>query len=419
MGIKLTQEEFIEKAKLKHGDKYDYSMVKYIGSQKKVIIICKEHGEFSQTSMHHISGSGCKKCFIKSKSNFNIDINEFIMTANIKHNNKYDYSKSVYINSTTNIIIICKKHGEFNQTTYTHLKGIGCSKCSGNSKLNNYSFIQKAISKHGNRYDYSKINYIKSLVKIKIICKKHGEFMQTPSSHLSGKGCPVCSSSFKMCTESFIKKSMLKHENRYDYSKTKYIGNKEKVIVICREHGEFMQTPFSHLQGQGCKICSNLNKSCISEFIERSLIIHENKYDYSNISFVNIKTKIGIICKEHGLFEQIPKSHLVGKGCPRCGNKFGIMENKWLDNFNILDEYRQYKISKYIVDGYDPVKNTIYEFYGDFWHGNPNRYNSSELNKVIKLTFGELYERTLQKENKLKELGYNIISIWESDFLKE
>ena len=91
----------------------------------------------------------------------------------------------------------------------------------------------------------------------------------------------------------------------------------------------------------------------------------------------------------------------------------------YISCFHIKDEFRQYKIDKYRVDGYDPNTNTIYEFNGDFWHGNPNRFDSNELNRVSKLTFGELYQKTLDKENKLKELGYNVISIWETDFLNE
>ena len=130
-------------------------------------------------------------------------------------------------------------------------------------------------------------------------------------------------------------------------------------------------------------------------------------YKYTN-------KKVIIICKKHGEFVQTPLVHLSGSGCPRCGIKFGIKENKWLDSLDV--KYRQIRIGKYVVDGYDPIENTIYEFNGDFWHGNPTKYNSNEINSVLKITFGELYNRTMNRENELKILGYNIISIWESDF---
>ena len=135
------------------------------------------------------------------------------------------------------------------------------------------------------------------------------------------------------------------------------------------------------------------------EFINKCIEIHGDKYDYSDTIYINANTKATFICKKHGKFEQRAYWHLITGGCVKC------VQDKMCD--------------KYRVDGYDPNTNTIYEFNGDFWHGNPNRFDSNELNRVSKLTFGELYQKTLDKENKLKELGYNVISIWETDFLNE
>ena len=279
-------------------------------------------------------------------------------------------------------------------------------------------FIEKALLKHNNRYDYSKVKYNSSKDKVIIICKEHGDFEQIPASHISGRGCPNCVSNVKIDTSIFIKKCIDIHGYKYDYSKIDYIGSRKNVILICKEHGEFLKTPFNILQGQGCKYCSLLNRSYVKEdFIIKANIKHNNKYTYDNSVYINTKTKLIITCKEHGDFVQTPHLHLVGKGCKKCGVKFGKKENKWLDTYNIDNDYRQYKIDRYVVDGYDPKTNTVYEFNGDFWHGNPNKYNKSKVNRVIKLTFGELYEKTLEKEQSLIELGYNVISIWESDFL--
>jgi hypothetical protein len=174
MPKKLTTEEFIEKAKEKHGDTYDYSLVEYVNSSTKVKIICKEHGEFEQIPASHLYGIGCSKC---GKS-YNFTTDEYIERARKKHGDKYDYSKVNYINCSSNIIIICKKHGEFKQNTKHHLNGSNCPKCVGRHQYTADEFIKKAKEKHEDKYDYSLTEYKTAKDKVKIICKKHGIFEQ-------------------------------------------------------------------------------------------------------------------------------------------------------------------------------------------------------------------------------------------------
>jgi very-short-patch-repair endonuclease len=115
----------------------------------------------------------------------------------------------------------------------------------------------------------------------------------------------------------------------------------------------------------------------------------------------------------------IPHNHISkGYGCPECGKKYGKSENQWMDSISILKEFRQYRIDKYIVDGYDPTTKTVYEFNGDFWHGNPNIYNESDINIVCKKSFGELHKRTIDNKCSLENMGYKVVSIWESDYKK-
>ena len=146
-------------------------------------------------------------------------------------------------------------------------------------------------------------------------------------------------------------------------------------------------------------------------------MVHNFKYDYDLVIYKNNRTKIPIICRLHNnTFYQKPGNHLQGQGCPKCGDNFGIKENKWLDSLNISE--RQFRIGRYVVDGYDPDTKTIYEFNGDFWHGNPDIFKKNDYNNVLKRTFGELYEKTIKKEIELKKMGYRVISIWENDFNK-
>jgi len=255
-------EQFIKKAKLIHGDKYDYSKVDYKNMNTKVIIICKEHEVFEQIPKNHLHGAGCPKCGIISRTNKRkTPIKKFIEKCKEKYGDKYDYFKVNYINSNIKVIIICKEHGEFEQTPYCHLITNGCCKCLGNYKLTTEEFIEKAKLMHQNKYDYSKVDYKKYHTKVIIICKIHGEFEQTPHYHLITNGCCKCSGIAKSNTIEFIEKANLIHNNKYDYSKVDYKNCSLKVIIICKIHGEFEQRPNCHLKGQGCFKCSGIAKS--------------------------------------------------------------------------------------------------------------------------------------------------------------
>jgi hypothetical protein len=250
------QEKFIEESSIKFKYKYDYSKVKYVNIKTKVIIICPNHGEFTKTPHHHNTRrQGCPKCVAEEKRMINRkDVKKFTNEANGIHNFKYDYSNVNYYNTKSKVRIICSEHGIFEQTPDNHLQGQGCPKCSG-KKLNTEDIIRSFIKTHGTRYTYTEVEYSGSNAKVNIICKKHGKFKQLPYSHISGQGCPKCSNTFKSNTEDFITKSSKVHGDKYNYSKVEYISNKRKVIIICGEHGEFTQTPNMHLQGNGCPIC--------------------------------------------------------------------------------------------------------------------------------------------------------------------
>lgn len=220
---------------------------------------------FKQTVRNLLKGFGCYRC--SEKRGEVRDTEDFIWKAKKVQGNIYDYSKSIYKNCKTKLVIICKKHGEFLQKPYHHLQGSGCPKCkniviSNKLKSNTTKFIEKANKIHNNKYNYDQVNYINSSEKIIIICEKHGRFLQIPSGHLQGKGCPKCkniiiSNKLKLNTKEFIKRANKIHNHIYDYSKVTYIGNTNKVIIICKKHGEFLQTPGSHLNGHGCPKCKS------------------------------------------------------------------------------------------------------------------------------------------------------------------
>jgi very-short-patch-repair endonuclease len=187
----------------------------------------------------------------------------------------------------------------------------------------NDKFIEKARAIHGDKYDYSKVNYKTAKTKIIIGCKDHGDFEQTPCNHLSGYNCQMCANNGKMNTEQYVRKASVTHGNKYDYSKVNYVNANKKITIICKEHGEFEQIPDFHLNRKcGCPKCADNVALTTPEFIDRANKIHgTDKYDYSQVEYVNSRIHISIICKEHGQFTQTPTRHLAGDGCPHCINK--------------------------------------------------------------------------------------------------
>jgi hypothetical protein len=191
-------------------------------------------------------------------------------------------------------------------------------------------FIEKAMKIHGDKYDYSKVEYKNYHTKVEIICRKHGAFIQAPALHLSGAaGCPMCAhektgTRFSDTIDSFIKKSKEKFGDKFDYSNVVYKNSNNPVELICHKHGAISIKPNYHLQSPyGCPICGKENsnykrRKTTEEFIAKANEVHGFKYDYSKTVYVNPKRKVEIICPIHGSFLQDPSAHLMGNGCWKC-----------------------------------------------------------------------------------------------------
>jgi hypothetical protein len=240
-----------------------------------------------------------------------------------------------------------------------------------NTKKTTEEFIKEAKYIHGNKYDYSLVNYINSKTKVKIICSLHGEFEQTPDSHINSKSnCNICVNNKKLTTEEFIKKAKLIHGDKYDYSKSNYINDLSKIKIVCIKHGEFIVKAGNHLRGDNCSICTNNKKLTTEEFIKKAKLIHGDKYDYSLVEYNTQKSKIKLICNKHGIFEQNPNNHLNNNGCPICRESKGeklIREFLKNENINYIPQHR-FKNCKNILplpfDFYLPELNICVEFNG-------------------------------------------------------
>ena len=209
MAKKLTREDFIQRVKEIHGNKYDYSKVEYINTSTKVCIICPEHGEFWQTPNKHLQGRGCPKCAqIERNRKKAFTQEEFERKANAVHNSKYTYNND-YVNDSTKIRITCPIHGDFYQSPNHHLRGQGCPKCAIDRNTDRQrttydDFVNMANNIHNGKYDYHKSVYVNYKTDLCITCPEHGEFWQTPDSHLHGHGCPKCGNQISNGEEEII-----------------------------------------------------------------------------------------------------------------------------------------------------------------------------------------------------------------------
>lgn len=291
---KSTTDEFVEKAKKIHGDKYDYSLVNYVNNTTPVKIVCPTHGVILQTPKSHLRGNGCQLCgYIKNSEKHKkqrepklrkekkrarvFSTEQFIAQAKEIHKEKYDYSKVNYINNHTKVCIICPEHGEFWQTPTNHLMGKGCAKCGGKTKINENEFKKTLFLKYPHiellKYNGYRIKSLFFCHNSNTVGIEHGEFTIVPHDLVDKRqkcSCPKCVSEqrrrcFVKDKEQFVNEAQDIHgKNRYDYSKVDYINRNEKVCIICHEkdefgneHGEFWQTPANHLKTRGCPLCKN------------------------------------------------------------------------------------------------------------------------------------------------------------------
>ena len=357
---------------------------------------------------------------------------DFIEKSIKKHGDKYDYSQVEYVNSKTKICIVCnkkdeitgEKHGAFWQVPYSHLSGSNCPKCS-NHFMSQEIFIKRASCIHKNKYNYSNVDYKAAKIKVCIICPKHREFLQAPDGHLNGAGCPKCSAVHRYSTKEWIEEVKKIHGKKYDYSKVEYIKNSSKICIICKEHGEFWQTPASHKKGRNCPKCTGHFMDKIF-FIEKAKNIYKdnngnNLYDYSLVDYKNSSTHVNIIChkadaitgEEHGTFFKTPNKHLGGQGCPLCGNestgsKLRLSNDEFLqkafpEHFEYLSEYVTAKNKIHIQ-----CKKCNHKFWQEaFSHlsgcGCPF-CNESKLEKEVSKCLNE-QNFNYEKQKKIKWLG--------------
>lgn len=354
MAIKLTTEEFVEKARRVHGDTYDYSLVAYENSHKPVAIICKVHGVWLQKPNNHLTGKGCGHC-----------------------------KQSVLKTQET--------------------------------------IIAEFVSVHGDRYDYSKVEYVGADSDVEIFCRKHNSwFKQSPRVHKRGGGCNLCanlvrSSKRQRTLASIIKDSLNSHPETFDHNYTHIKSHSPLMVAFrCLAGGhEFEQDFHSHLNLAGCPICSGRKHGDVNIFKSQATEVHKAKYGYNLVGdWVTDKNyKYPIMCVKHGVFYQSAGSHLRGDGCPSCGkqdSKAELEVHEFVTSLGLQAERRDRKTIGKELDILIPEKIFAIEYNGLYWHSdNPKNNNSNPIH------------RHKDKTDACKAKGVHLFHLYEDDWLNK
>lgn len=410
MSRRKTKEQFVSQCRNLWGDRFNYDKVIYVNQRTEVTIYCNIHKRyFSQQPFCHLTMKhyGCPECSLEAtRAKRSLTQDEFISRCKVKFGDKYRYDKVKYINQNSNITIICPYHDEISVNPQSFLNSdYGCPKCSRehvikSCKITKEEFLNRAVKKFGDRFDYSNLKYEGYEVKTTFICRTHNKFKTSPHLHLLAKDgcCPECHRyrlthiKSSMTTEEYINRAQKVHGNIYDYSITDYCSYKKKVQIRCKKHDYIFQLlPETHLHGIGCPLCEqddlmdyekrkqkNIEKRKVKweqikhkreisrrvlagkpsgiaygmdEFLRLAIIIHGDDYTYPYIKqeYRNLNSPITIHCNEHDWdFQQAPIKHLRGQGCPRCIGRHQTTESFIQDATSLHQNRYTYEKTKYV-----------------------------------------------------------------------
>jgi hypothetical protein len=341
------------------------------------------------------------------------------------HDNKFDYSLTVYTGIHNEVTIICPKHDKFTQIAKVHLRGSDCPDCAEENRINKIKnrtasnkgvkaktleertidFINNSNKIHNNFYSYNNINYINNSTIVMITCPEHGDFPQIPNNHLMGKGCKECGKikNFINITYTFdeFKEMAIKtHGNNYNYDKANYINLNTEIDIICPIHDVFPQLPVVHLNGSGCPKCVGKNKTT-EDFIKEAREIHGDKYDYSKVCYKGSNINVDIICPIHDVFPQTPAMHISDRnGCPKCAKNYKIAEENFIERAKMKHDDK-YDYSKFIFVNADTDGIIICPFHGEFLKTPRKHINGRGCPECIESS-GERYLKSFFKKYKIK-----------------
>jgi hypothetical protein len=446
---RLTTEEFVLRANNIHGNRYDYSLVEYAGTCTKVKIICKTHGVFEQGAQNHFRGQNCPKCAGKQGGKKRLTTEHYISRSNVVHNNKYDYSLTKYINNSTRVEIICPAHGMFEQIPQNHFRGEGCPKCGRlNAKQTNLekyevenpqqSQLIRAKVRKTNLQKYGVEYGLMSSVVIdkrkKTNLQRYGvdnvfaagiiqQKIRDTNIERYGVEHPSKNNDIKQkWKNTVIQRYGVEHPSQLDQVKEKkkqtslknyHVENPNQSDQVKQKKKQTSLVKYGVEHPNQRPIASSiLGKLDTRGWLEQQHHVHKKTLAQISFELGVSESLAALYAQKHGIsVKRYISCHQCIQWLENIMKDHGI----FIQHANNLGEYRIPSTRLY-VDGYCKETNTIYEFYGDYWHGNPKVYQPDYYNRVLDTTMGELYQRTLTRENIIIEHGYKLVMIWEKDF---
>ncbi len=338
---------------------------------------------------------------------------QFIADSVATHGDRYDYSRAEYKTNRTKVEIICKDHGPFWQAPLNHMHGAGCPECSGCRRTTVEDFIKRAKAAHGDRYDYSKIEYRGVDSKVVITCPEHGDFEQIPYDHMKGRGCAKCGAAKAVearrhSLHDFVTSARLLHGDKYDYSKSVYVSSLTQIEIVCPDHGSFWQVPHDHKTRYGCRACSGLEPIDFETFETRGSFAHQGAYEYDGKTYTGYSGTVGVKCQTHGWFVQRPKDHARGAGCPSCASEKTSSKAErdigdWLEGLGerVIRNDRT-ALGGMEIDIYLPDRAVGIEYNGSYWHHDGI------------MAHPRIHELKLRRAQKS---GIRLVTIWDFDWI--
>ncbi len=364
--LAYTTEQWVEKARQRHGNKYDYSKVVYMGSKNEIVFTCPIHGNISQKAKKHLEGRGCRQCANEAQRK---GVDKFIDEANEWHGNYYDYSLVDFTNIHEKVKITCPVHGVFEQKPAKHQRGQGCKRCKGREVWNQEDFLRKSAQVHRDAFDYSKVKYKKNHLKVEIICRECGHlFTQTPNSHFNGSGCPKCAGVIPLTDDVFQDLLREVHSGEIisleTFTKT---GDSIRFRHVCGH--EWKNRPLNVIRRkQGCRKCSNKKRSMSEATFKERLSEKHNGRIISLDKFINTTTPVRIKHIDCGKVWKVEPRGAMRNGCHDCANR------KTNAEFRIeLEEVHKGEIVA--LEPYKSVRDNItvkHLICGHVWRPNPS-----------------------------------------------
>ncbi len=307
-------------------------------------------------------------------------------------------------------------------------------------KVLTQSRVIKRLKKkyHSRNYNYDDVEYVSMRVLITMYCENedeihglHGSWRQTPETLLYSRngGCPKCIGKYKWTTVTWVEACIRRFNTSFGYDEAEYVDNLILVKIRCNTCMKYfhMRPPNHLIRGSGCPYCKKCHNYSTKEWIHEARKLHGRRYSYKKTIYIRSCDGVIITCRVHGDFEQRPNAHLKGGGCPSCRTRYSKPAIAWMEyvmdndpNVNIIHARngREFRIpgTMFFVDGYDEDNNTVYEFYGDYWHGNPSLFRKKDIHPHTGETYGSMYKKTKARRRAIEALGYHVIYIWDSDW---